>query len=78
MLMFSYGSGLAATLFSLQAHSNHNAAFSLKKLLDVSRGISARLNDRVRVSPHDYSQVHIDVVMYVCMMKLNDDDDDER
>jgi len=50
ILMFSYGSGLAATMFSFQVRSS---------VADIAKkaNIVERLNQRVAISPEEYTQV---------------------
>jgi 3-hydroxy-3-methylglutaryl CoA synthase len=52
--MFSYGSGLAATMFSLKTHKG-----STEKLQEISEKVNLdkKLNDRVAISAEKYSEV---------------------
>ncbi|KAN0018233.1 hypothetical protein ACTFIU_010847 [Dictyostelium citrinum] len=57
VLIFSYGSGLAASLFSLRINNNNNN--SLFKTNDIGKisNIKERLLNRVKVSPEEFTRI---------------------
>jgi hydroxymethylglutaryl-CoA synthase len=52
LMMFSYGSGCAATLFVLRVKNS-----SIGELTDRNKDVMYRLNERIKVSPQDYDNV---------------------
>lgn len=55
--MFSYGSGLAATLFSLKGSSDKGPDSALTKLLASQADLQKRLNARKEVQPDVFAQI---------------------
>ncbi|GFV26645.1 hydroxymethylglutaryl-CoA synthase 1 [Trichonephila clavipes] len=55
--MFSYGSGLAATLFSLRFSDDIAKGSSLRSLHDSLRNIKMRLASRIKVSPKTFTEI---------------------
>jgi hydroxymethylglutaryl-CoA synthase len=56
LLLFSYGSGLAATLFNVNAKDVAGSQFSLKQI-QSALDIKNRLEQRQKFSPADYEQI---------------------
>ena len=52
IMMFSYGSGCAATLFVLKVKSA-----SVKEISERNADVMSRLQSRIKVSPHDYDKL---------------------
>lgn len=53
--LFSYGSGLASSMFSLVVTENENKRFTLENLLDTLKKQKLKLNEnRVEVEPEQY------------------------
>jgi len=55
LLLFSYGSGLASSLFSLRVATSESGKAALKRMCGVLN-LSNRLQARVRTSPSDFSK----------------------
>lgn len=53
-LMFSYGSGLAATMFSLNAGTSEADVAALRKIRD-NANLEERLNARIRATPEEFN-----------------------
>uniref|UniRef100_UPI00398E96AF hydroxymethylglutaryl-CoA synthase, cytoplasmic isoform X1 n=2 Tax=Pristiophorus japonicus TaxID=55135 RepID=UPI00398E96AF len=53
--LFSYGSGFAATLYSLRVTQDATPGSALDKLVSSLADLQARLNSRKRVSPEDFA-----------------------
>ena len=56
IMMFSYGSGLAATAFTLRLNKNQDDD-KLKQMINVCSGIKEVLDARTCVSPENYSNM---------------------
>ena len=56
IMMFSYGSGLAATAFTLRLNKNQDDD-KLKQMINVCSGIKEVLDARTCVSPENYSDM---------------------
>ncbi|UYV69413.1 HMGCS1, partial [Cordylochernes scorpioides] len=55
--MFSYGSGMAATLFSLRASNDGSLGSSLERLHSSLQDLNARLESRRKVAPAEFTSV---------------------
>lgn len=56
ILLFSYGSGLAASMFSARISSDVSANSSLTKLIDVLRDVPKRLEERRKVPASQFEE----------------------
>lgn len=54
LLMFSYGSGLASTMFSLSISSDVSSDSPLSKLIDGIRDVPTLLANRIKICPKDF------------------------
>ncbi|XP_076020208.1 hydroxymethylglutaryl-CoA synthase, cytoplasmic isoform X2 [Genypterus blacodes] len=54
--VFSYGSGFAATLYSIRVTQDHTPGSSLDKLLSSLSDLSVRLDSRNKMSPADFTE----------------------
>lgn len=55
--MFSYGSGMAATMYSLYFVNNANSEFNLDKLHSSLSDIPNRLNSRKKIDPAEFTAI---------------------
>uniref|UniRef100_A0A8D0KPT7 Hydroxymethylglutaryl-CoA synthase n=1 Tax=Salvator merianae TaxID=96440 RepID=A0A8D0KPT7_SALMN len=55
--VFSYGSGLAASMFSLKVSQNSAAGSPLEKLVSSLSDLKTRLDSRKRVSPERFTEI---------------------
>ena len=56
IVMFSYGSGLAACMFSLRVVEDRTPDSALERLVSSLRDLQERLDSRHKVSPSDFDQ----------------------
>ncbi|XP_042318093.1 hydroxymethylglutaryl-CoA synthase, cytoplasmic-like [Sceloporus undulatus] len=55
--VFSYGSGLAASMFSLKVSQNSDAGSPLEKLVSSLSDLEVRLNSRKCVAPEKFAEI---------------------
>ena len=58
LLLFSYGSGLASSMFSIKVGSDAKAREALRKM-KLATNLEARLAQRVKMAPEDFSRVYL-------------------
>ncbi|XP_029653500.1 hydroxymethylglutaryl-CoA synthase 1 [Octopus sinensis] len=56
IVLFSYGSGLASSMFSLHITQDNSSGSSLEKLYHSISGIRTRLESRVKFSPKEFEE----------------------
>ncbi|XP_064595779.1 hydroxymethylglutaryl-CoA synthase 1-like [Liolophura sinensis] len=56
IVLFSYGSGLASTMFSMTATDDYYEGSSLAKLHDSLKGLQDRLDSRIKVQPETFDK----------------------
>ncbi|KAK2179655.1 hypothetical protein NP493_478g03006 [Ridgeia piscesae] len=57
VVLFSYGSGLASSMFSLRVSENTSPGSDLDKLVSSLGDLKARLESRLRVDPSDFEKI---------------------
>lgn len=62
MILFSYGSGLTATMFSLRLHEGQHP-FSLSNIATVM-DVGGKLKSRHEVIPFHFRQINVQLVRY--------------
>jgi len=62
-VLFSYGSGLASSMYMLRVASDHSTGSVLDRLLNTVSDVRERLDSRMKVEPNDFAK----------MMKLRED-----
>lgn len=55
ILLFSYGSGLAASMFSIKISSNETCGSPLHKLYTGLRPSLKKLSERIKITPEEFS-----------------------
>jgi len=55
--LFSYGSGLCSSMYSLRISSNATPGSPLSQLIDSLSHIKQLLDQRTKVSPEEFAQV---------------------
>lgn len=56
LMLFSYGSGLASSLYSLRVSQDTSPDSALSRLMDSLADLTTRLNSRAKVPPAEFSQ----------------------
>jgi len=57
IIMFSYGSGLASSMFSLRVSSDGAAGSVLDRLLKSLSDVPSRLDSRMKVEPSEFASI---------------------
>lgn len=57
LVLFSYGSGLAASMYMLRVASDHTAGSVLDRLMSTVADVHQRLDSRMKVEPAEFARI---------------------